>query len=174
MRRGQRVAWLLLAVWSTWLFALQGFVAHAAPGGLALGAWTPDLGLALLVALGGRAPAGRLRVAALVVGCARAAASVDPPAACLAGYLALAPPISAVRAGIDAERASVRFALAALAALFLGAWLVLAAASARTGAPRFDWPPGLVAHALSTGFAAILLGPALARLPGLRPLREGR
>lgn len=174
-------AWVWVTLWATWSFAAQGFFGDA----FALGAWAPDLGLALLVALCARAPREDLPWLALVFGCARAAVSIDAPVANLAvsfGAVALA---RALRGIVDAQRLLPRALLTFLTSLGAGLWLSLAhfarlrdeALAALGGVPAL-WTANLALDALrgaaATAAFALVFGGALAYLPGLTPLWRER
>jgi hypothetical protein len=170
--RAPLFAWLCLGVWGTWIFALQGLLASSA-----LRRWTPDLGLLLLVALTLRLGPARARWAAAWVALLRVGFSADPPLAILAAYLGFVGVCHLVREAIDLERPLARALLACAGALGC-AWLwtsaralELAADGIHAPLERFAWP-----SALATGLAALVLAPALGRLPGLSPLarRRGR
>jgi hypothetical protein len=173
MRRVPFFAWLLLFLYALWIFALQGVL--AGPHGL--GAWTPDLGLVFLLALGARIPAGRAPFAALVIALARSALAADPPLSLGAGYLGVAGFAGLLRSSLEIDRPLGRTLLAGLSALMLSAFWIAAGALARSagagsqlaGEAFQSWIwPGAAASALG----AFLLAPLLGRLPGLRPLRR--
>ena len=117
-------------------------------------------------------------VAALIVGLARVAHSIEPPAALLAGFLGVALAVQSVRRFAELEQPLVRLGLCAGAALFFGLWLNLVHA-VRTG---MDVGMGGLVSALgqvmpgavSTTFFGLLFATSFARLPGLSPLRRQR
>lgn len=158
--RGGLVAWILLGVWSVWLFALQGVLARSAT----LGAWVPDCGLLLLVSLALRVDAARAARFALVVGAARTALGADPPAAVLFAYLAVAVGAVSLRGLVDAEQPWVKLPFVALATAFVGLWIQLAHQIRLGGGAPSAAPLGA---ALTTVALAVALGPTLAHLPGL-------
>lgn len=171
MSRAPLSAWLCLVVWGAWLFALQGVVAASG----SLRAWTPDLGLVLLLALVVRLRSSRALWAAAWVALVRAAFSADPPLAILCGYLGFVGACRLVRAGVELERPLVR-GLVAFGGASLCAWLWTSAraqelAAGGPGAPlaRFAWT-----SALATGLVALALGRAPGRLPGLSGLARRR
>ncbi len=174
MRDLRWVAWLMLAVWASWLSAAQAVCVSRT----ALGAWTPDLGLLLVVGLAGAFQRSDVIVGALIVALARVAHSIEPPAALLAGLLSVALAVQAVRRFADLEQPLVRIGVCAGAALIFGLWLNLVHA-VRTGmdtglggllAALSQVLPG----ALSTTFCGLLFATSLSRLPGLTPLRKQR
>jgi hypothetical protein len=174
MRRSPLLAWLLVFLYALWIFALQGLLA----GPRALGAWTPDLGLVFLLALGARIAPGRAPLAALVIALARSALAADPPLSLGAGYLGVAGFAGLLRSSLEIDRPLGRSLLAGISALALSSfWLaagpLAGAAGAGPGASEalqaWTWP-GAAASAL----CALLLAPLLGRLPGLRPLRRRR
>lgn len=173
--RGLRwVAWVMLAVWASWLSAAQAIAVSRT----VLGAWTPDLGLLLVVACAGALRRSDVMVAALIVGLARVAHSIEPPAALLAGFLGVALAVQSVRRFAELEQPLVRLGLCAGSALFFGLWLNLVHA-VRTGmdtglgglAAAF---PQVLPGALSTTFFGLLFATSFSRLPGLTPLRKQR
>jgi len=173
--RGLRwVAWLMLAVWASWLSAAQA----VAVSRTLLGAWTPDLGLLLVIACAGACRRSDVVVAALIVGLARVAHSIEPPAALLAGFLGVAVAVQSVRRFAELERPLVRLGLCAASALVFGLWLNLVHA-VRTGMDAglgglAAALPQVLPGALSTTFCGLLFATSLARLPGLTPLRKQR
>lgn len=163
-------AWGLFFLVALWLCAVQGLL--AAPS--ALGAWTPDLGLVLLLAWAGRLGPGRVEVGALMVAGARASLGADPPIALAAAYLGAALIVGILRAGLEIDRPALRVlsagALAWLVAHFLVASSSAALAASGSGAEGIDtrlWPA-----AASTALAGLVLSPLLKRLPG--PAKRAR
>lgn len=169
-RRFQRpgFAWLLLALWTVWLFALQGVGGRIA----FLGAWVPDFGLLVVLGLATRVPLGRLYASAFIVALARAAVSIDPFVAVFGCYFGAALLASSLRGLVDVDRASLRVPIAALAALGTGAWLALVRAVQEGPLPSAaeTVPVAVMAGAVGTSLASLILGPVLLHLPGLRPL----
>jgi len=174
--RGALLAWCLLAVWSAWIFALQGSLAAAG------GAWVPDLGLVLLLALAPRLSTASLPLAGLAVALGRIAVSIEPPLAVLAGYLAVVAFARGLRSVVEIRSALPRTLLAAACAFVLARWFAFVheareseALALSSGLAPESWPE-LAAWswsvALASGVAALLLGPALVRLPGLSPLHR--
>ncbi|HEX6886254.1 MAG TPA: hypothetical protein VF530_22965 [Planctomycetota bacterium] len=172
MRPGLLLAWPLFFLYALWVAALQAWLAAPAR----LGAWTPDLGLALLFAWAAHLRGGRGVVAALLVALGRAASSAEPPALLAANALAALGLFAGLARGVAIERALPRAALCGLCAL--GTAFVLVAARSRVlaadgpsvaleGVPL--WP-----GALASAAACLLLAPLLARLPGTAPLARER
>lgn len=166
MTRAPVLAWVLLGVWSAWLFAVQGLVASAD----SLGTWTPELGLVLVLALDGHMRGRGARGVALLVSAARIAVGTDPPLAVVAGYLGFVGLTAGLRSTVEIDRPLPRALLAAAAALGLSAyWRTCRILDAGDVVGGLDvlgvWP-----HAVSTAIAALFLPPVLARLPGLTPL----
>ena len=165
------VTWILLAVWATWLSALQGIWASSTP-------WAPDLAVALLVVLASRSGTGELSAVGLAVALGRIAVSIDPPAAVLAGLLGVAFGVRALRGVLEVGGPLSRAALAAAAAALFASWLGLVHDLRTAGQAGFVVPEllGLAARAagwrpaISTAVVALALGPVLAHLPGLSPL----
>lgn len=165
------VTWVLLAVWATWLSALQGIWASTSP-------WAPDLGVALLVVLAARAGRSELPAVGLAVALGRIAVSIDPPAAVLAGLLGVTLAVGGLRGVLEVGGALTRAVLAGCAAALFAVWLELvhdlraageaglvAEGLAALPAPAVGWP-----SALTTAMATLALAPVLAHLPGLSPL----
>lgn len=168
MKVSRTLAWVLFVVYALWLLALQGLLARPQR----LGAWTPDLGLVLLIAWSARLGGGAAALAALLVAFARTALGADAPVALAAGYLGAVLVQGVLRTGIEVDRGPARVVLTGLLALGFGALAALARASLPPGAaaPEVQLVPFAVASALAAG----LLGPLLLRLPGLAPLRVRR
>lgn len=166
----RRLAWVLFFVWAVWLYAVQGMGSEV----LGVGAWTPELGLALLLAFDARLSRRGARAAACLVACARIVFSTDPPLAILAGFLAVVAVSGTLRSVLDVDRPLFRGALAVLYFLFLSSFWSLSwrAALAADGAHAPPLEPAW-RTALATGAAACFAG-ALLRLPGLRQLRRRR
>ena len=171
MKRSPALAWLLLLVWSAWLLALQGLFAARA----AVGAWTPDLGLVLLLGLGAGLGRRQAVLAALIVAGARTAFTSDPPLAVLVGYLAVIGVAGWLRGVLEIDRPLARVLVAAVLTLVLAAYWSLASRIALGPDALALPPPGWAwTNALATGAAALVLAPLLMRLPGLSPLRRAR
>jgi hypothetical protein len=166
------VAWILLALWSTWLHALQGLWAASSP-------WAPDLGVVLLVVLIGRVPRDLMLGAALSIALGRIAVSIDPPAAVLAGYLVPLALLGGLRSVVVIREGLARAVLAGVASALLAEWLAVVHEARAGGALALTWfepdlaPPSL-RMALATAGVALILGPALARLPGMTLLTRRR
>lgn len=178
MSRSPWVAWILLPVWTAWLYGLQGLFAQTTH----LGSWTPDLGLVLFLALAARVPREDLPALGLSVALGRCALSVDPPAAILAAFLGAGLLCGAARSVVDLGSGLLRGGFGALLAAGVAGWLGwvhrvrhLEASAAWGVAWSPDAPgaePALLRLALATGLASFVAGPLLARLPGLTPLRK--
>ena len=169
MTRRQPWPWIILFVWGAWIHALLG---RASAGGL-LGGFTPDLGLVLLLAVEPRLPARHARRAALLVALSRAAFSAEPPLAIAAAMLAVVTLWRALGDFVEVDGALARGAVAGALSLFSGTLLALVHAArldpglVGAGVP---FPAGAVLRtAAATGLCAVLVGPLLARLPGLSP-----
>ena len=174
MRGVRWVAWVMLAIWASWLSAAQA----VAVSRTLLGAWTPDLGLLLVVAFAGAFRRADVLVATGIVGLARVAHSIEPPAALLAGFLAVALAVQSVRRFAEFDQPLVRIGLCAGAALLFGLWLNLVHA-VRTGVDvgmsgLVSALPSVLPGVLSTTICGLVFAGSLARLPGLTPLRRRR
>ena len=166
MSRSPYLGWLFLAVWATWLFAFSGYLTQFAW----LGAWAPDLGLALFVALAARVSVHDIGKLALCMGLARAAVTVDPPAAVLASALFAGGVLRVARSAVQVESPPIAAGLALALTLVQAAWLQ--AVHARL-APTFGSGVGVELAwrgAITTALAAGLLGGLLAHLPGVQGL----
>lgn len=175
MNRATWLAWAMLGVWASALLGLQGTLARGS-----LGAWTPDLALAVLVALAARIPVHELPKLGLAMAVARAAVSVDAPAAVLASSLAAVAIARGVRSVVEIDSAPLSASLAFALALAQSAWLELVhrvrlgpeVQRALDSAGESVSSASAWRMALSTAVCVALLGGALARLPGLSPLRK--
>ena len=167
-----RLAWLLFFVWASWACALQGELARSS----ALGSAVPDLTLVLFFALFGRAPAGRLVLAALALSLARAALSADPWVSSASGYLAIAVCLGSLHGLVDLERPLLRASFALGAALLLALWLRLGHGLRLDPRPlRFElWSSSLLLTAGATALLALLPAELVLRSLGLRALEARR
>lgn len=173
MKRGRTLAWLMLAVWASWISAAQALCVAKT----AIGPWTPDLGLLLLVACAGRLHARDVPFATLIVALGRLAYTVEPPAAVLAGFLAVSLACQLVRRMAELGNPAMRVALSGVGAFGLALWLGCVHAL-RTGGDPAGALTAALAPALATGLTSALVGlfflGSLVYLPGLTPLRERR
>ena len=127
----------------------------------------------LLLALDRKLSRRDARIAALLVACARASLSADPPLALIAGYLGVVGVTGVLRSGLEIDRPVARAFVAGLCAAGLAFFWVLARAAQVPDAPGV--PAGaLVSSAVATGAAALLLVPLFGRLPGLSALSRAR
>lgn len=173
MKQARPLAWLMLAVWASWLSAFQAlFVSKSW-----LSAWTPDMGLLLLIACAGSLHIRDVPLATVVVVLGRLAYTVESPPAVLAGFLSISVVCQIIRRVTELGNPSMRFALGSLGASGLVLWFALVHAI-RTGAD----PSGALASSLlpalatglSTGLLALAFFGVLVHLPGLTPLRDRR
>jgi hypothetical protein len=176
--------WVLLAIWSTWLHALQGLALQQAP----LAPWVPDVGLVLLLALCSRLERRDLPRVALVVALGRVAVSVEPVPALLASCLGVVIVVAGLRSMVELGDPLARTLLALVAALAIARWHTLVASTralqdaslyaeslaASWTAVRGALGPHALTRAAATALVALAFGPALAHLPGLTPLRRKR
>ncbi len=184
MSRSAVLPWILLAIWSAWIGALQGWLGSRA----ALAPWVPDAVLVLLLSLCARLDRKDLPKAALVVGLARSAVSIEPAASLLAGVLGVVLVVRVLSSVLEIGDPPARTVLAFLGALLLARWQalvlerdVLAAAGLAAPSLAETWRdavgalgPRAWSRAAATALCALMLGPALAHLPGLTPLRRRR
>ncbi len=175
-RRTGKLPWLLLLLWSTWIFTFHGrFAVHGS-----WGAWAPDLGLLLVLSLDARVPRELAWRVAAVVALARIATSADPPLAIFVGYLGLVGFAGPLRELVLLDGPLARALFSALAALTLGCFLVLTQGALQPGVSYgAGFGPTAVEScwrsAVSTGVIALFFLPYLRGLPGLSPLlRTGR
>jgi hypothetical protein len=169
---GRFLAWTLLAVWAVWLFALHAWLA----GESAAARWWPDLGLVLCASLAARIESRDVPLCALVFALARSAVGSEPPIVVLAGFSGALALLLVARSVVELTSPPSRALAAGLLVLAFDAWLI-GVHRVRLGAAAADWPVGLLAGwtaALSSAVLAFVLGPALAHLPGLTPLRRRR
>jgi hypothetical protein len=177
MNGNRFVALLMLAIWGSWMCAGQAlFAASTWTGGL-----SPDGSLVLLVMVAGALPRQEGLGAAMIIGLARVAHTVDPPAAVLASTLLALIAARSVRRVVDFELPMARAGAAGLAALVVTLWLGLVqaarASSSGVGGAGERMTDSLLtapAAALSAAVVALVFGPVLLRLPGLTPLRKQR
>lgn len=160
--------YLCVALWGTWLFAVQGW---CAAGHVPLGL-VPDMGVVLLLAIAARCELRRSLWVALVLGLARAAQSADPAAAILLGYLLLALAVAPVAATLDLDRPWLRALLGALGGAALARWLALCAdlRTPSTFLSSQELGSGAWNVGLATAVVALVIGRRLRHLPGLGPL----
>ncbi len=181
MRRTRPLAWLMLAVWASWICAAQALCVARSP----LGFWTPDLALILLVACIGSLHRRDVLAASLIVAMARLAYTVEPAPAVLAAFLAFSVAVQLLRRLAEFSHPLLRVGLCAGGAGAFVLWFALVHALRMErmleGAPH----PGLSASlsaallpacatALTSGLAGLVLLDGLVRLPGLTPLRRRR
>lgn len=174
---GIALSWVLFCTWSIWLLAVQGYAAGVWTGA----SWIPDLGLVYVLAVQARLRRGDLLVAVLLGAYCRAALSLDPPLAILAGYLGAAGLATSVRSMLAVEDRFLLALVVGLAVLGFGAWMRVAVGLRGEG-PIGARDPGAWLWlclggwrvGISSALCALTLGPVLAGLPGLTPLRRRR
>lgn len=166
----RRWPWIVLAVWTAWLFALQGWLASSG-----LGPWAPETGLVLLCIVGERVTRRRALVAALWIACVRIAFSADPPVAILAGYLGVAFAHQLLGSAIALDHPLVRALFSFAALLVLASFLGFARSLELSGLYGLAPESGPVwRSATATAIVALLCGPLAVRLPGLKALWKRR
>lgn len=170
---------VLFAIWSVWLVAAQALAVSVGT----IGPYVPDLGLVLAVTLVARGHPRDVPALALLWAFARASFAVDPPFAILAGAAGVLVLARAMRSVVETHGPLPRTFVAGACALVFDAWLIVVhhvrhetlwtgGAGAPAGVAEAllaAWPA-----AAATALAALALGPALSRLPGLTPLRRDR
>ena len=174
MKPARWLAWAMLAIWSSWIAALQGLLVART----SLGAWVPDAGLVLVLACAARFDRRDAPRVALIAAVGRLAFTIEPAPAVLAGFLLAGLVVRAVATVAEVEGPIVRTVLAGLAGWAFAAWLELVHHVRDGGGEDFlgvlpealrSWPVGLSSAIFALAFAG-----ALARLPGLSPLRKPR
>lgn len=184
MNRAHWLPWFLLLVWSTWISALQGLALEQAD----LAPWVPDAALVLLLALAARLERTDLAAVALTIALGRLAVSVESAPALIAAALGTALVAGGLRSVVEIGEPLARTALAFALALAWARWQAFALESRAfadaalfAGSLETSWRevrgalgPHALTRAASTAALALLLGPALAHLPGLTPLRRKR
>lgn len=175
MIQSRAFGWAFFGVWAVWLFALHAWIGG---GGSPLtdtpARWMPDLGLVLALSLLARAEVSDAPWIALIAAFARAAFSSEPPIVLLTGFLGIVLLALVARSAVELTGPLWR-ALAALLLVFVfDLWLAFAH-SMRLPVGFESVPFSVFASwpaALSSALLALLLGPLLAHLPGLTPLRR--
>ncbi len=182
MRLDSALAWVALVLWAALVCAVQGSLGHA---GL-LGPSRFDLSLVLCLGLATRVNASDFDGVWLACALGRCAVSGDAPLPVMAGFALVLLPVRILRPVVDLGAPLARALLACLCCVALEGWLQavhVARAMDQAGIGQFpiarEWqarapwlPEGWLLRALATGFAALLFGPWLARLPGLRQLHR--
>jgi hypothetical protein len=171
VKGGQRwIAWVVLAAWFVWTHALQAWLARG--GSL----WVPDLAFVLLFSVLARLEPKDAPGLVIVALFARAALSVEPGAALAAGIVAVALLAFWARNLFELTAPAWRALFCGALVLGFDAWLlgvhVLRGGLAGTELPVVLALARLLPVALATALASLVLGPALAHLPGLTPLRS--
>jgi hypothetical protein len=169
MNRSHSFSWFLLFVWGAWANAISGyFVQFGWPG-----SWSPDLGLVLLVALAVRTSVHDIAKLAVCLGIARAAVSVDAPAAVLAASLVCGGFLRVARSMVQLENPLIVGTIAAALCLAQSTWLehvhLQVAARSPAALAGTSW---LLGAAVSSGLLTALFGGVFANLPGLGRLAK--
>lgn len=168
MTQSRLVAWFLIAVWSLWASALEARLVDA------FGSFTPELGLMLVLGLGARLGTSQFLGLALVGALGRAALSTEPFVAILAAFLGALLALRALRSVLDVSSLWVLAIATAVAAGGAHGWSELVRESRLVhGVALADgavWRA--LAAAISSAVAMLLVGPAIAYLPGVTPLKR--
>ncbi|MEO0652430.1 MAG: hypothetical protein AAFZ65_17280 [Planctomycetota bacterium] len=136
------------------------------------GAWTPEVGVVLMIGLASRMTPERARGGAVILALVRSALSTEPLFATLVAYLLLGELVAALRAAVDTEGAALRTVLAFAGSIAVVVWFG-AVHGAREGTPAplaFGLADRVAPTAVSTALVALALGGWLRRLPGIGPL----
>jgi hypothetical protein len=162
------LAWFLIAVWSLWASALEARLAAT------FGPFTPALGLMLALGLGARLGTAKFLGLALVGALGRAALSTEPFVAILAAFLGALLVLRALRSVLDVSSLWVLAVATAVAVFGAQGWSELVRESRLVhGVALAD---GAIWRALASAFASalgmLLVGPAIAYLPGVTPLKR--
>lgn len=175
MIQSRLLGWFFFGVWAVWLFALHAWIGGGgSPLSETPARWMPDLGLVLALSLLARVEVADAPWIALVAAFTRAAFSAEPPIVLLTGFLGIVLLALVARSAVELTGPLWR-ALAALVLVFtFDLWLAFAH-SMRLPVGSESVPFSMFAAwpaAISSALLALLLGPSLAHLPGLTPLRR--
>lgn len=171
MSRSPYFSWLLLLVWGSWASAVTGCCVQFT----GLGRWSPDLALALLVALAARTSVHDIAKLAICVGLARSAVSVDAPSAVIAATLTCGALLRVGRSVVQIENPLIAGAFAGALYTAQSAWLQFVHWNSLPGLRSEHAQVSLaLAGAVSTGVVCALSGGVLANLPGLSQLSRRR
>ncbi|MCK6448739.1 MAG: hypothetical protein L6Q99_20285 [Planctomycetes bacterium] len=166
MSRSRFVAWFLSTVWILVATACEARLAAA------LGVFAPAFGLMVVLGLAARLPTGKAHGLVCAATLARAALATEPVTATLAYFLGALLFLRVVRSAFDVTSPAVLALATALAVFGAETWSALVRESRLVqGVALAD---GALLHAaataVSTGVVMLLLGPAIAYLPGVTPL----
>ena len=171
MSLSRGVGWATLVVWSAWMLGMQGLFAASKSAG----AWTPDLGVVLLLAIDPKLDRTEARLAAVIVAASRIAYSSDPPLAILVGYLGVVGLSHGLRTILEVDHVLPRTLLAGLCTLLLSFYWTVARdggydpSAAHELAASWMW-----STAFTTALTTLLFSAFVVRLPGLSPLLKRR
>jgi len=160
---------LLLAIWMTWVTAIQSRLAESPAYRLP----PPDLNLVFLVSMALVVRRKDLLPLALVAALARVAFSMDPPQALLFLTLAVGAVGVGSRRAMHLEGPLWRALLSGIGAVAAALWLDQVRRTRGIEVLPADALSAL-ALAVSSALAALVLGGLLSRLPGLAALRRSR
>jgi hypothetical protein len=163
------LGWALYFVWAALLAGLQGLLTRAgAP------AFVPDAALVLAVLVLARAEVADLAPLVLLTAFARAATSGEAPIVLVTGILGALLAALALRGALELSGVIGRTLAALVATGACQAWAVLARAARADGgeADALAAWTSAVPVGIASALLALVLGPLLARLPGLAPLRS--
>jgi hypothetical protein len=165
-------AWCFFVVWSTWMFALQSWL-----GALGSAArWVPDLGLVMALSLVARLDPADVPLCALLTALARSAFGVEPHVVVCAGVLGVFALALAARSVVELTGPVWRALVCGGLVFAFDAWLMLVH-RARPPAGFGTFGVSIASAwsvALTSALLAWIVGPVLAHLPGLTPLRRRR
>ncbi|MBI5431542.1 MAG: hypothetical protein HZA52_01795 [Planctomycetes bacterium] len=168
MTKSPWVAWFLLCVWSLWASAVEARLSDP------FGPFAPALGLMLVLGLAARLSTGQSLGLALVGTCGCAALCTQPIAAVFATFLGALFFLRVVRSALDVTSPLVLAVATGVAVFGAEAWGELVRETRLVhGLALADgalWRS--LATAVSSGVAMLLVGPAIAYLPGVTPLKR--
>ena len=167
MRHSRGLAWTMLLIWASWMSGFQAVLATS------YGVWVPDLSLVLLLALCAELDSRDVPFLCGILAFARLTFTVEPVEATLCGLFVLGAAALGIRSVAEAAGPLVRTLWGGLAVLGYSSWLLLVHETRMGVGLDLDWRIG-VPTAISSALLALLMGPALSRLPGLTPLRRVR
>jgi hypothetical protein len=165
--KSRTLAWLLLAIWMTWLTAIQSRLGESPAYRLP----PPDLNLVFLVSMALVVRRSDLLPLAVIAALARTAFSLDPPQAVLFLTLAVGALGVGSRRAMHLEGPLWRAFLSGFGAVVAVLWFSKVRDVRGMEVVDVDAVSALVL-AVSSALAALVLGGLLLRLPGLAALRR--
>jgi hypothetical protein len=161
------LAWLLLAIWMTWLTAIQSRLGESPAYRLP----PPDLNLVFLVSMALVVRRADLLPLAIIAALARIAFSLDPPQAVFFLTLSIGALGVGSRRAMHLEGPLWRAFLSGFGAVVAVLWFTEVRQARGIEVVEVDAAAALIL-AVSSALAALVLGGLLLRLPGLADLRR--